>query len=91
MEKFKSQLANVNTLFERAREWADLSNCLSKVKKVIENNPQLSVPSKKDLAKRLQQCLNPDLAVIHQLTLEVYECIFKRELVSWNLFRCFRA
>lgn len=54
MEKFKSQLANVNTLFERAREWADLSNCLSKVKKVIDGNPGLSVPNKKDLAKRLQ-------------------------------------
>ena len=31
---------------------------------------------KKDLAKRLAQCLNPDLAVIHQLTLEVYGMIF---------------
>jgi len=40
------------------------------------------VPNKKDLAKRLAQCLNPDLNVIHSLTLDVYSVIFRRELVS---------
>lgn len=40
----------------------------------------MPIPNKKDLAKRLAQCLNPDLNVIHQLTLELYECIFHREL-----------
>lgn len=81
-ERFKHQLNSVNPLFERAREWADLSNCLQKVKKVIDSNPGLPVPNKKDLAKRLAQCLNPDLNVIHQLTLEVYAWIFAREIVS---------
>jgi hypothetical protein len=81
-ERFKQQLSSVNPLFERAREWADLSNCLQKVKKVIDSNPGLPVPNKKDLAKRLAQCLNPDLNVIHQLTLEVYAWIFAREIVS---------
>ena len=82
MERFKSQLNTINTLFERAREWADLSNCLQKLKKAIDQNPKLHVPLKKDLAKRLAQCLNPDLNVIHLLTIEVYAHIFARELVS---------
>ena len=37
---------------------------------------------KKMLAKRLAQCLNPDLNVIHLLTIEVYAHIFAREHVS---------
>ena len=82
MEKFKSQLQGINKSFETAKEWADLSNCLQKLKKSIEGNPQLHVPLKKDLAKRLAQCLNPDLNVIHLLTIEVYQVIFARELVS---------
>lgn len=68
--------------FERAREWADLSNCLQRIKKTFVEHPELPVPLKKDLAKRLAQCLNPDLNVIHSLTLEVYNLVFERELVS---------
>lgn len=68
--------------FERAREWADLSNCLQRNKKTFAEHPDLPVPLKKDLAKRLAQCLNPDLNVIHSLTLEVYNLVFERELVS---------
>jgi hypothetical protein len=34
---------------------------------------------KKMLAKRLAQCLNPDLGVIHIITIEVYSLIFERE------------
>ena len=37
---------------------------------------------KKELAKRLAQCLNPDLNVIHSQTIEVYQHIFERERVS---------
>jgi len=33
---FKRALQNVIETFERAREWADLSNCLQKVKKVFD-------------------------------------------------------
>lgn len=73
--------------FERAREWADLSNCLQKVKKTFMDHPNLPVPQKKELAKRLAQCLNPDLNVIHQLTLEVYDFVFERELVSLLVHR----
>ena len=83
MEKFTKAIKNVlNTGFETAKEWADLSNCLQRLKKAVEANPGMHVPLKKDLAKRLAQCLNPDLNVIHLLTIEVYAAIFARELVS---------
>jgi len=67
-------------LFERAREWADLSNCLQKVKKDITSYAKLHIPCKKELSKRLAQCLNPDLNVIHSLTLDVYSLVFQTEI-----------
>ncbi len=36
LEKFKRSLKDVIDSFERAKEWADLSNCLQKVKKQFE-------------------------------------------------------
>lgn len=36
LEFFDKGLRNVIDSFERAREWADLSNCLQKVKKQID-------------------------------------------------------
>ena len=36
IELFDKGLKNIIDSFERAREWADLSNCLQKVKKMIE-------------------------------------------------------
>jgi hypothetical protein len=69
-------------LFDKAREWADLSNSLIKIVNIINKNPGLPVPNKKELAKRLTQCLNPDLSVIHSQTLEVFVVIFAREIVS---------
>ena len=38
------------------------------------------MPKKKDLAKRLSQCLTPELQMIHKQTLEIYTEVFKREL-----------
>ncbi len=38
---------------EKAKEWADLSSCLQKVKKLIEQHSFMDIPLKKDLAKRL--------------------------------------
>jgi hypothetical protein len=58
---FKKSLNNVIESFEKAREWADLSNCLQKVKKHFELNPGLDIPLKKDLAKRLGKELMFDL------------------------------
>jgi hypothetical protein len=72
-------LSTILATFERAREWADLSNSLQKLKRVIDQYPNEPVPVKKELSKRLAQCLNPDLNVIHQQTIEVYQHIFMRE------------
>ena len=53
IEKFKKNLKEVIDSFEKAREWADLSNCLQKVKRQFEQHSNTEIPLKKDLAKRL--------------------------------------
>jgi|APSaa5957512535_1039671.scaffolds.fasta_scaffold408316_2 hypothetical protein len=83
-ELFDRGLKNIIDSFERAREWADLSNCLQKVKKMIEQYKGLKIPRQRDLAKRLAQCLNPEINVIHQLTLEIYKEVFEREIELMN-------
>lgn len=70
--------------FERAKEWADLSNCLAKVRQIIEKYGGAPVPHQRQLAKRLAQCLNPDINVIHQLTIDVYAEVFAREVELLN-------
>ena len=73
-------MANFNT----AKEWVDLSNLLESLKRSFTNFPESLVPRKKDLAKRLSQCLTPELVMIHRQTLEVYEEVFKRELYLFD-------
>jgi hypothetical protein len=46
-------LKNVIDSFEKAKEWADLSNCLQKAKQQIEKYKGLPIPRQRDLAKRL--------------------------------------
>lgn len=53
VEKFRKNLKDVIDSFEKAKEWADLSNCLQKVKKQFELHQNTDIPLKKDLAKRL--------------------------------------
>lgn len=62
---------NVIESFERAREWADLSNCLQKVKKHFDQNPGLDIPLKKDLAKRL------GIYLIVEIELTEYSLMFE--------------
>ncbi|CAI2382310.1 unnamed protein product [Moneuplotes crassus] len=82
---------NIKTLvdsFERAREWADLNNCLQKLKRILEKNDAESKHEIEDipsLAKRLAQCLSPDFNVIHKTTLEIYKMIFQSELQKRRL------
>lgn len=52
-EYFDRGLRNAIDSFERAKEWADLSNCLQKAKQQIEKNRGLPIPRQRDLAKRL--------------------------------------
>jgi hypothetical protein len=49
----KKNLKIIIDSFERAREWADLSNCLQKVKKTLNKYPDCEIPEKHLLAKRL--------------------------------------
>jgi len=58
LEKFKKNLKEVIDSFERAKEWADLSNCLQKVKKQFEQHSNTEIPLKKDLAKRLGKVIS---------------------------------
>jgi molecular chaperone GrpE (heat shock protein) len=44
LEKFKRNLKDVIDSFERAKEWADLSNCLQKVKKQFELHQNTDIP-----------------------------------------------
>ena len=52
-KRFADQLTQILATFERAREWADLSNSLQKLKRAIDGYPNEPVPVKKELAKRL--------------------------------------
>jgi hypothetical protein len=49
---------NIIDSFEKAREWADLSNCLQKVKKLFQRYPGIEIPEKNKLAKRLGKSPN---------------------------------
>ena len=44
LDYFDKGLGNVIGAFEKAKEWADLSNCLQKVKRQIEQNKGLVIP-----------------------------------------------
>lgn len=68
--------------FTTATEWVDLSNLLERLKRSFTQNTDCMTPNKKDLAKRLSQCLTPELSMIHKQTLDVYEEVFKSEIVS---------
>lgn len=52
-KRFADQLTSILATFERAREWADLSNSLQKLKRAIDGYPNEPIPVKKELAKRL--------------------------------------
>ena len=81
-DKFSREVSDILQRFTTATEWADLSNLLERLKKSIANYPDSRVPKKKELAKRLSQCLTPELQMIHMQTLDIYVEVFKRELVS---------
>lgn len=74
--------------FEKAKEWSDLSNSLSKLKKLFEKYDKGPIPEKNALAKRLcksllllAQCLSPDFSMIHKSTIEIYKMILERQIV----------
>ena len=84
-EKFAKEIKDILNKFTMATEWADLSNLLERLKKSFKANEKSLVPMKKELAKRLSQCLTPELSMIHGQALDVYKEVFKREKVSLKL------
>jgi len=81
--QFQKNVKNLVDSFEKAREWADLNNCLQKLKRMLEKNDKenkYEIQDKASLSKRLSQCLSPDFNVIHKTTLEIYKMIFETEL-----------
>lgn len=80
---FQKSIKTLIDSFEKAREWADLNNCLQKLKKLLEKNnaaERHEIVDHTNIAKRLAQCLAPDFNVIHKTTLEIYKLIFEAEL-----------
>ena len=75
-------MSDILQRFTTASEWVDLSNLLERLRKSFDNYKDSPVPNKKELAKRLSQCLTPELIMVHKQTLVVYREVFKRELVS---------
>jgi len=64
--------------FEKNKEWADFGHWLQKVAKYLEEYPSSQIPEKLTFAKRLAQCLNPNLPpIIHLNAIQVYSLIFK--------------
>ncbi|MBK8156829.1 MAG: hypothetical protein IPK55_12980 [Streptococcus sp.] len=51
--KFQKEIKIIIDSFEKAKEWSDLSNSLSKLKKLFEKYDKGPIPEKNSLAKRL--------------------------------------
>ncbi|KAH8741038.1 hypothetical protein FG386_002584 [Cryptosporidium ryanae] len=81
LKKYESEVSSILQSFEKAQEWADLSNCLQRLHRCI--NKEFSgvpgVPLKEIVSKRLAQCLNPSLpSGVHTKALETYDAIFEK-------------
>ncbi len=54
-----------------------MGNWLQKTAKYLETNPTSFIPCRKQLAKRLSQCLNDFLPIgIHKTVINIYAIIF---------------
>ncbi|KAH8581856.1 Dop1p family [Cryptosporidium sp. chipmunk genotype I] len=89
VRKYENEIHSILQSFEKAQEWADLSNCLQRLSRCISKEfcDIPGVPLKETVSKRLAQCLNPSLpSGVHTKALEAYGGIFekigKKELSS---------
>ena len=78
--RYASTVERVLSQFDTAvEEWADYITFLGRLLKALSVKPSgfTEIPHKFLVAKRLSQCLNPDLpSGVHQKTLEVYSYVF---------------
>jgi len=64
-------------IFEKNKEWADISNWLVKVVTVLKKHPSPYITEKIQLSKRLAQCLNPVLPHgVHASAIKIYFALF---------------
>ncbi|RPA91145.1 hypothetical protein L873DRAFT_1831516 [Choiromyces venosus 120613-1] len=79
-KRYSTTIDRALSLFENysLQEWADYISFLGRLLKALQSHPSLPlIPSKTLIAKRLAQCLNPQLpSGVHQKTIEVYSYIF---------------
>lgn len=81
VRKYENEIHSILQNFEKAQEWADLSNCLQRLNRCIskEFSDVPGVPLKEIVSKRLAQCLNPSLpSGVHTKALEAYGGIFEK-------------
>ncbi|UKJ87906.2 hypothetical protein MACJ_000348 [Theileria orientalis] len=79
LRKLDTDVYNILTQFEKTREWADLTNCLIKLNRILSNSTIPSIPYKEIICKRLAQCLNHQLPTgVHTRALEVYASILDK-------------
>eukprot|EP00002_Diphylleia_rotans_P025783 TRINITY_DN5114_c0_g1_i4.p1 TRINITY_DN5114_c0_g1~~TRINITY_DN5114_c0_g1_i4.p1 ORF type:complete len:2006 (-),score=388.98 TRINITY_DN5114_c0_g1_i4:487-6504(-) len=75
---YKDEIIRVLQSFDDVGEWADLIKSIQKLFKVIHRSTEFQfIPESLTVAKRLAQCLNPNLpSGVHIKALETYELIF---------------
>lgn len=81
VRKYENEIYSILQSFEKAQEWADLSNCLQRLNRCISKEfcDTPGVPLKETVSKRLAQCLNPSLpSGVHIKALETYGGIFEK-------------
>ncbi|BAM38943.1 uncharacterized protein TOT_010000408 [Theileria orientalis strain Shintoku] len=79
LRKLDTDIYNILTQFEKTREWADLTNCLIKLNRILSNSTIPCIPYKEIICKRLAQCLNHQLPTgVHTRALEVYASILDK-------------
>ena len=78
--RYASNVERALSVFDSAlQEWADYIAFLGRLLKALQSKPPdtTDIPHKALLAKRLAQCLDPNLpSGVHQKTLEIYTYIF---------------
>ncbi|KAJ1614008.1 Dop1p-like protein [Cryptosporidium canis] len=80
-KRYEGEIYSILQSFEKAQEWADLSNCLQRLNRCISKEfcETPGVPLKETVSKRLAQCLNPSLpSGVHIKALETYGGIFEK-------------
>ncbi|ORZ32586.1 Dopey, N-terminal-domain-containing protein [Catenaria anguillulae PL171] len=79
LRRYAQAVDKVLVSFDSIVEWPDIVTFLSKLGKTVQGHPEFpTIPAKFTIAKRLAQCLNPNLpAGVHQKALETFVIIFE--------------